>query len=63
MWTYKGQVHSDWVLYQGTERNADTVVTPQTDYEKAMRIFKSTQTEKAFSENTQLVKILKEYLP
>ena len=63
MWTYKGQVQSNWVLYKGAARTGENILTPQTDYKKAMYIFKNTQTEKAFSENTELVNILKDYLP
>lgn len=61
MWTYKGEVDSNWVLYSGTERTADTVVTPDTDYKKALEIFGKTRTEN-FEMNISLVKLINEYL-
>lgn len=62
MWTYKGQVQSNWVLYRGTERTAENIVTPQTDYQKAEHIFANLQTATSFHENTALIGIIKEYL-
>ena len=62
MWTYKGQVQSNWVLYQGEKRTAENIVTPQTDYERAKEIFENTKTDKFFKENTELINIIKEYL-
>ncbi len=61
MWTYKGNVNSNWVLYSGEERTPDTVVTPETDYNKALAIFKNTGTGN-FKQNTELCKIISEYL-
>ena len=62
MWTYKGCVDSNWVLYGGYVRSADNVVTPQTDYEKAVAIFSSVATNSAFTPNTPLIDVIKEYL-
>ncbi len=61
MWTYKGNVNSNWVLYSGEERTPDTVVTPETEYNKALAIFKNTGTGN-FKQNTELCKIISEYL-
>ena len=62
MWTYKGMVQSNWVLYRGAVRSAENVVTPQTEYAAAQRIFQNLQTDKSFSENTELTDLIKAYL-
>ena len=62
MWTYKGMVQSNWVLYRGAARSAENVVTPQTEYAAAQRIFQNLQTDKSFSENTELTDLIKAYL-
>ena len=62
IWTYKGCVSSNWALYNGYERTADSVVTPSTDYETALRIFSNTATDSAFRPNEELIRFLTEYL-
>ncbi|MBR0414770.1 MAG: cellulase family glycosylhydrolase [Clostridia bacterium] len=62
MWTYKGCVDSNWVLYGGYTRTAATVITPATPYKNALSIAQSVGTDRSFKENTQLVNLIKEYL-
>lgn len=62
MWTYKGCVSSNWVLYSGEDRALENIVTPQTDYERAKEIFNSVSTEQSFKPNEDLIKLIKEYL-
>ena len=62
MWSYKGQVQSNWVLYQGAKRNQENIVTPETDFERAKEIFEGTDTSRAFQPNGALIELLKQYL-
>ena len=59
LWTYKGCAASNWVLYGGYARTAETVVTPDTDYESAKAIFESVKTDESFTANVSLIEVLK----
>ncbi len=61
VWTYKGNVGGNWALYNGPDRAPDTVVTPETDYDKALALFQSMATETSFRENTALISVFKNY--
>ena len=62
MWTYKGCTSSNWAIYNGYERTSDTVVTPDTPYEKALEIFLGTATDVSFRPNEKLIALLTSHL-
>lgn len=62
MWTYKACGNGNWALFNAPARTLDTIITPSTPYEKAMRIAESMSTASSFHENTALVSLLRRIL-